>query len=81
VRYFFNLGGAVDDRDDEGFELPSLSDARGEAVKFAGEYLRDRPEVAWLGDEFRVEVTNSSNLLLFTFIALGVDAPAGLGKQ
>jgi hypothetical protein len=76
MRYFFNLAGAVHDPDDEGFELDSLSDARIEAVKVASEYLRDGPEVAWLGDEFRLEVTNGDGSLLFTFIALGVDATA-----
>jgi hypothetical protein len=49
------------------------------AVRFASEYLRDRPEVVWLDDEFRIEVSNSERLLLFTFIAIGVDAPAGTG--
>ena len=80
MRYFFNLAGAVHDPDNDGHELDSIADARVAAVRFAGEYLRDNPEVAWTGDEFRVEVTNSDRLLLFTFIALGVDAPAGRGK-
>ena len=81
MRYFFNLAGAVYDPDNEGFELANISEARMAAVKFAGEYLRDRPEVAWLGDEFRIEVANSNRVLLFTFIAIGVDAPAGSGKR
>ena len=81
MRYFFNLAGAVHDPDNEGCELASLSDARIEAVKVGGEYLRDRPEVVWLGDEFRVEVTNSKRLVLFTFIALGVDAPISIGRE
>ncbi len=81
MRYFFNIAGAVSDPDDEGLELDSLSTARIEAVRFAGEYLRERPEVVWLGDEFRVEVTNTDDLILFTFIAIGVDAPAGMGKN
>ncbi|GGD99665.1 hypothetical protein GCM10011515_19380 [Tsuneonella deserti] len=78
MRYFFNLAGAVQDPDNVGVELESLSDARIEAVRFAGRYLRDRPEVVWLGDEFRIEVMNASGLILFTFIAIGVDAPAGM---
>ena len=80
MRYFFNLAGAVQNPDDEGQDLPSLSAARIEAARFAGQYLRDRPETAWLGEEFRVEVTNGDGLTLFTFIAFGVDAPAGMGK-
>ena len=81
MRFFFNLAGAVYDPDNAGHELASVSEARTAAVKFAGEYLRDRPEVAWLGEEFRVEVTNSGRLLLFTIIVIGVDAPAGMDKK
>ena len=80
MRYFFNIDGAVSDPDEEGIELPTITEARTEAVRFAAEYLRERPETAWLGDEFRVEVTNADALILFTFIAIGVDAPAGMGK-
>lgn len=74
--YYFNLAGAVHDPDEEGLELASLSDARIDAARFAGEYLRDRPEVVWTGDEFRIEVTDGEGILLFTFVAIGVDAPA-----
>jgi hypothetical protein len=74
MRYFFSIAGAVQDPDDEGYELPSISDARIEAVKAASEYLHDRPEVVWLGDEFRVEVTDGAGALQFTFVAIGVDA-------
>ncbi len=81
MRYFFNIAGSVVDPDDEGIDLSGLSEARIEAVRFAGEYLRERPQVMWLGDEFRVEVTNHEQLILFTFIAIGVDAPAGVGKK
>lgn len=77
MRYFFNLAGAIDDPDQQGFDLPDISEARIQAVRFAGEYLRDRPEVVWLGDEFRIEVTDSEGVVLFTFIALGTDAASG----
>ena len=80
MRCYFNMAGAVHDPDDEGHELPSVSDARIEAVRLASEYLHDRPEVVWLGDEFRVEVTTGTGLLLFTVIVFGVDAPAGSGR-
>jgi hypothetical protein len=80
MRYFFNLAGAVHDPDDKGQEIACLADARVEAARFAGEYLRDRPEVIWLGEEFRVEVTDEKRRTLFTFIAVGVDAPAQEGR-
>ena len=75
MRYFFNLAGAVFDPDNEGFEFPNISDARIQAARSAGEYLRDRPEVVWMGEEFRIEVTDKHRAVLFTFIAVGVDAP------
>ncbi len=73
MRYFFNVAGAVNEPDNAGLEMSSLSNARIEAVKFAGEYLRDRPEVVWLGEEFRIEVTDGDSRPLFTFTASGVD--------
>ena len=76
LRYFFNLAGAVHDPDNEGIELEGIDQARTEAVKFASDYIRNRPEVVWLGDELRLEVTNSQQILLFTLIVFGVDAPA-----
>jgi hypothetical protein len=79
MRFFFNLAGAVYDPDNEGTELASMSDARIEAVKFAGQFLKDQPEVVWLGDELRVEVTDSNQLILFTVIVFGVDAAAAKG--
>jgi hypothetical protein len=79
-RYYFNIAGSVDEPDRVGTEFPNMSDARIQAVRFASDYLRQRPELVWLGEEFRVEVTNPSGLILFTFIAVGVDAPATTGR-
>lgn len=80
VRYHFNLAGAVSQPDEKGHELANLSGARIAAVKYAAEYLRDRPELVWLGEEFRIEVTDDNRDTLFTFIAVGVDAPAKTGR-
>lgn len=80
MRYFFNLAGVVNSSDNHGLELSSLAEARIEAVKFAAEYLRNDPNLIWLGEEFRVEVTTETNQMLFTFISLGVDAPAEKGR-
>jgi hypothetical protein len=79
--YFFNLAGAVYDPDVVGLDLPSLGDARVMATKHAGEILKDRPGIVWGGEELRVEVTDSSQLVLFTLIVLGVDAPCSAGKK
>ena len=76
MRYFFHLAGAVHGPDAEGQDLASLSDARIAAVKFAAGFLNDRPDVVWLGDELRIEVTNADGLNLFTVIVFGVDSPS-----
>jgi phage terminase large subunit-like protein len=78
--YFFNVAGAAYDPDVEGYELASMGDARLMAARHAGELLRDRPGVVWQGEELRVEVTDANQLVLFTVIVIGVDAPAGNGK-
>lgn len=74
--FFFNQAGAIYDPDVEGIEFETISEARVQAVKFAAETLRDSPELAWIGDEYRVEVTDENQLILFTFVAIGVDSPA-----
>ncbi len=78
--FFFTKAGAVYDPDTDGIELGSMSEARIQAVKYAAETLRDRPELVWMGEEFRVEVTDKNQLVLFTFIAIGVDAPVAKGR-
>jgi hypothetical protein len=78
---FFNLAGAVYDPDVEGTEMASLGDARVEAARYIGEVIRDRPNIIWAGEEVRVEVTDERQLVLFTVIVLGVDAPAVSGSK
>ena len=78
---FFNLAGAVHDPDRDGQEMASLSAARVEAARFAGELIRDTPDMVWRGEEVRVEVTDAKQLVLFTVIVMGVDAPAGMSDR
>jgi hypothetical protein len=73
---FFNLAGAIYDPDREGMEMPSLAAARVEAARYAGEFIRDHPKLVWTGEEVRVEVTDSTQMILFTIIVLGIDSPA-----
>jgi hypothetical protein len=78
MRYFFNLAGAEYDPDNLGDDLPTMHDARLMAAKVAGELLRDRPGLAWTGEELRVEVTDSDQRVLFTVIIFGVDSPGAV---
>jgi hypothetical protein len=76
MRFFFNLAGAVYDPDNEGYELATMSDARMLAAKEVALTLHDRPELAWRGEEVRLEVTDQHQTLLFTVVVMGVDGPA-----
>jgi hypothetical protein len=76
ARYFFNQIDGEFKVDDRGLEFESLDRARLEAVRYAGEVMRDHPTLAWAGEDFRIEVTDENKLVLFTVIVVGVDAPA-----
>lgn len=78
--FFFNLAGATYDPDVEGIELPSMGQARLTAAIHAGEVLRDRPGLAWEGEELRIEVTDENQLVLFTLIIFGVESAAAIGR-
>ncbi len=75
-RFFFHTANGSRARDTEGIELPHPGAARKEAIRYAGAVLSNDPDVLWDGRDFRVEVTDDANLLLFTIIMLAVDAPA-----
>lgn len=76
MRYFFNQLDGEFRPDDEGLEFASMTDARLEAVRYAGEVLRYHPTLVWKGEDFRIEVTDEKQLVLFTVIVVGVDTPA-----
>ena len=77
ARFFFGLADGTHSPDLEGTELQDITAARLEAVRFASEVLRERPELPWFGHDFRVEVTDADKNLLFTVIILAIDAPRG----
>ena len=76
MRFFFNLASAVYDPDNEGYEFATMSEARMMAAKEVALTLHDRPDLLWLGEEVRLEVTDEHQALLFTVIIVGIDAPA-----
>jgi hypothetical protein len=77
ARYFFNQYEGEFKRDDIGLEFPTLDEARIEAVRYAAEVLRDQPALVWKGEDFRIELTDTEQLVLFTVIVVGIDARAG----
>lgn len=75
-RYFFHLVDGGLDPDREGTELPSLQDAKREAVRLAGGMMRDDPALFLDRGEWSVEVNDEAGTLLFIFNFFATEAPA-----
>lgn len=75
VHYYFHLAGAVHHHDEMGCDFASVEEARREAVRSAGEFLRDQPEVVCGGEDFRLEMNDAGGHRVFVFTARGSDRP------
>lgn len=74
-RYYFNVENRHPERDEEGVELAGPDAARGAAVVFAGEYLRDTPEAIDEGGRLVVEVRDQEGVVLLT-VTTEAEGPA-----
>ena len=66
--FYFNLSDHTVEKDDEGTELSSFCEARAEAIKFAGNYLGDNPNMLDDGATFKVQVTDADRKPLFSVV-------------
>jgi len=84
-RYHFNLHDGVSQPDPDGTELPDLDAAREGAVRLVGELLQDGYKGIMPGDDWRLEVTDESGLILFrldfTMMAAACVSGAKPGKS
>ena len=64
-RFHFNVYDGVSDIDKEGVELPDWEAARAEAVRVAGQIIKDGAKRIALGEDWRLEVTDHKGLILF----------------
>lgn len=74
-RYHFHSTDGTRDFDGEGLVLPDDAAAQHMATAFAGEVLKNEPDVIWDRGPFRVEVTDGAGLLLWTVVTLAVIPP------
>ncbi len=74
-RYFFNCPDDALPHDKEGVELRDLAKAKAEAIVFVGESLKDKPQDLCRHASFQVDVTDDKGLILFSVVAITVDAP------
>jgi hypothetical protein len=73
-RYFFTLDDHERTVDEDGTELASQEEARSQAVMFMSAWLRDHPHQIWDGADVRVEVTDERGAMLFSVVAMGLEA-------
>ena len=65
-RYFFNLSDGKREEDDVGVMLPGRQAACAAAITFAGELLKDSPELLSNHQDLNVEIANEQGETLFT---------------
>ena len=64
-RFHFNVYDGVTVLDHEGTELADCQAARLEAIRRSGEVLQNGPQCIALGEDWRMEVTDATGLILF----------------
>ena len=64
-RYFFNVYDGYSSLDQDGTELPDIYTAQNEAIRLAGEILREEGGKFCNGTEWKLEVTDVSGAVLF----------------
>jgi hypothetical protein len=74
-RYFFHIQDSQSQIDKEGTEIGSLEEAREEAVRLAGQMLRDGAPEFWKHGKWRLEVASPTGFPLFTLVVAAFDAP------
>jgi hypothetical protein len=80
-RYFFHRADGECLRDGDGSELPSMHEARCEAVKVLAEYMRQDPCEFWETQSMSVTVADERGLTLFTVDVMSTAAPAAGGSR
>ena len=74
-RYHFNVHDGQKILDPEGTELPDLAAAQKGAVKLAGQLLTEYATALWAGEEWMLEVTDDTGLVLFSITVMATLSP------
>jgi hypothetical protein len=81
IRYFFNVHDGTTSLDEEGSLFHSLDDAKTAAAGMLGMMIRDNPARFRRDRQWRVEVTNEQQTVLFALHFSLVDLPAVVGPS
>ena len=74
-RFHFHVHDGCSVLDPEGTELPDPQAARLEAIRIAGDILKHDAHRIALGEDWRIEVTDHTGLILFQMTFLVVESP------
>ena len=80
-RFHFNIHDGVNLPDPVGTELRGWKEARFEAVRLAGAILRDVANRLSLEEDWRMEVTDDSGLILFQIVFSVLPSASVLGQM
>ena len=75
-RFHFNIYDGIISIDQDGTELPDVHAALREALILAGAVIEETAKLSALGEEWRMEVTDDADLLLFRLDFTIVGSPA-----
>ena len=75
-RYHFHIHDGRAVRDEDGIELADAQVARRDAIRLAGQVLDDEAFRLPLGEDWMMEVTDETGLVLFRLDFHVTDAPA-----
>ncbi|HTK35379.1 MAG TPA: hypothetical protein VL358_08860 [Caulobacteraceae bacterium] len=79
--YFFHIDDGQAHRDEDGRELPNLTEARRQAADLAGHMLADGTGGFWDGRPWSVRVADGAGLALFELHLTAINAPATMGSK
>jgi hypothetical protein len=61
-------------------EMENLTDLRLDLARFVGELLKDHAELIWADQDWQVDVTDASGLILYVLHISAAEAPATSGS-
>jgi hypothetical protein len=65
-RYFFNVHDGKDLYDKEGTELAGIGEARDQAIRTAGEIIKQNGHTVWNGSPWQMNVIDEAGSAVFT---------------
>jgi hypothetical protein len=61
-------------------EMENLTDLRLDLARFVGELLKDHAELIWADQDWQVDVTDASGLILYVLHISAAETPATSGS-